>query len=557
MNDKLNEAIEAALARAETTQRTDGAKPTGKKVPKERIDGLINALMGLGTGHDRTSYDAWNVGGNSTRLDGSVLTDMFRHDDMARRICTFRPSEATRQGFTTGIDDLDAEVKRRGLLIELRNALTWENLFGGSAILMGIDDGKDPKEPVGERVRSVDWLQVYDRTWLQPTELKIKDRKDPDFDKPYGYTIRNTTDQSVYHRSRFVIFPGALTPIEIRNTVQQGWGDSVIEMALKVILSFARGFASVGVMLSEANQAVFSIEGLINSLAEGDTTTIVKRMQLMNITRGVARALVLDAKEEKFQNNELSFTGVSQVLDALMLRLSAALEIPVTILMGRSPAGLNATGESDFRAFYDSIRTYQQNVLSNKVDQLLRVLMSAREGATRGKIPEEYNLEFNSLWQETKKEKADTYKTVAEADALYLNWGVVTPEEVALSRFNADGFGIELEIDRAVREEVMAGKGETAQQPGPPLITPTDMAKVVTVNEARRSANPPLPPLPGPEGALTVGEFFALAAAKETEQQGEVKPEPPKPDNPPQQPPQLDNPNPPQFRNPQPDENAQ
>src|SRR5690606_930445 len=61
----------------------------------------------------------------------------------------------------------------------------------------------------------------------------------------------------------------------------------------------------------------------------------------------------LMSKEDDFQQFTLqNFTGINDIYESFMLDVSGAAQIPVTKLFGRSPAGFQATGESDLRNYY-------------------------------------------------------------------------------------------------------------------------------------------------------------------------------------------------------------
>ncbi|MFQ8761936.1 MAG: anti-CBASS protein Acb1 family protein [Intestinimonas sp.] len=57
----------------------------------------------------------------------------------------------------------------------------------------------------------------------------------------------------------------------------------------------------------------------------------------------------------------------------MCLDLSGASRIPVTKLFGRSPAGMNATGESDLRNYYDYVDTLREAKLRPILEKLLPV----------------------------------------------------------------------------------------------------------------------------------------------------------------------------------------
>ena len=79
--------------------------------------------------------------------------------------------------------------------------------------------------------------------------------------------------------------------------------------------------------------------------------------------------------------------------------------------------------------------------------------------------------------------------------------------------------GVLAPVPAVERPEGDGPGGEGGAGGGRDLLTPSDAAKVVTVNEARASMDPPLPPLalpdgsPDPDGDLIVAEFEAKRAA--------------------------------------------
>lgn len=497
------------------------------------VDGLINALSGIGTKHDRTTFDRWS--GTFARIPDEVLAAMFRGDDMARTICQRKPHEAMRQGFEVRAEDkpnIDDECERLDISVKFVEVATWANLFGGACIVIGARDGQTPDQPLNEKaIERIDWLRVVNKRYIIPRVESVE--KDPDKEwygqaTLYDVNPLGTTDHTiVVHVSRLILFRGALTPEE--NKVEnQGWDDSLLQTAYQALTDFARSFAGVNVMMSEANQSVIKIHGLISALASQKQESVTKRMQLINVCRGIARALVLDAESEDFDNKSVSFSGVGEILDRIMMRLSAAVEIPVSILMGRSAAGMNATGDLDVQIFYDHVRTYQKNNMAPRLKRLLRLLFLSKRGPTNGIEPKDWTIHWHSLWQQTPQEAATEQLALAQRDALYIDRDVLLPEEVALARFTDDGFGREVSIDRDLRQAAL----DQPDKPSPtkPLLNASDLLGVVTMNMVLASLGQEL--LPEPEGSMTVLEHQLM---KEAELKPEPPPAPPAPVLPPDQ----------------------
>jgi hypothetical protein len=224
--------------------------------------------------------------------------------------------------------------------------------------------------------------------------------------------------------------------------------------------------------MSDASQAVFKIKGLLASLASPNgQATMQTRMELIDMARSVARAIVLDADHgEEFHREPTSFAGMSDILDRGMMRVSAAADVPVSLLFGRSVAGLNATGEGDYRGFYDSIESERTQDLEPVLRRLITWVLSAKDGPVSGEIPD-FEIIFGSLWQPSAAEQATVEKTYAERDAIMVSNGVWLPEEVALSRARGD-YNSPVEIDQEMRETMLEREKELAEDPPEPPPPP-------------------------------------------------------------------------------------
>jgi hypothetical protein len=325
----------------------------------------------------------------------------------------------------------------------------------------------------------------------------------------------------------------------------------------------------------DGNQAIFKMGGLeaILSSPGGGDEMLRQRLQAMDLYRSVMRAIVIDADgKESFERHSVSFSEIPQTLDKFMLRLAATVEIPVTILMGQSPAGMNATGESDFRWFYDRVRSKQTTDLTPRIRRIADVWSKTRAGreALKGKGEKlKCGVKYPALWTETPLVQAQRELAIAQRDKVYVDAQVLTPDEVALQRFGPDGFGNEIVLSKESREareralkvdlagftdapvdatdtgvegkvegadpnmvdpNTNATQGEADDVPELTLA-PTDAAAVVKVNEARRSMK--LPKLTGPEGDMMLTAYKAknasvIAAAALAEQgQDPNDPDPP------------------------------
>lgn len=444
-----------------------------------RSDNWQNVFTGLGTSRDKTQHGSFVTLGN---IPDHELSGLYHQNDTAKRLVSLKPREMLRQGYTVNVrDDTDASsaiaqtLRTLSTNAKLVDAMIWGRLFGGAAIIIGADDGRGAEEPLDENaIRSIKFLHVVDRRSLWPESVFTDPLNDEFYGEPetYRVTAQDGSSQNLLvHRSRLLLFGGAHTSAEERQRLG-GWDHSVLAAMYGALRQFDNVWQAAEQLMSDASQAVFKIQGLMSMIAGGQKDVLQTRMQLVDMSRSVARALLLDAEGgEDFERTSSNFTDAQNMLDKFMLRLASAAEMPVTILMGRSPAGENATGESDFRAWYDTIRTAQENELEPQLARLVRLIMLTKDGPTNGVEPETWEIRFDPLWQATPEEQATIEKITAEKDKIYLETGVILPEEVALSRFRDEGWNAETQLDRSVREVVLASElEELTEEPEPPPV---------------------------------------------------------------------------------------
>ncbi|GAJ90769.1 hypothetical protein RRH01S_01_02350 [Rhizobium rhizogenes NBRC 13257] len=96
---------------------------------------------------------------------------------------------------------------------------------------------------------------------------------------------------------------------------------------------------------------------------------------------------------------------------AFLQIVSGAADIPVTRLLGQSPAGLNATGDADMRNYHDRIQAIQELDFTPAMSRLDECLIRSATGA---RDPDIY-ASWAPLEQMSEKDKAEIFKTKADA----------------------------------------------------------------------------------------------------------------------------------------------
>lgn len=433
----------------------------------QRVDGWLNILTGLGiAARDKRTGTRIATLGPAVEEE---LEALFHGDDMIARVCELPPHEMVRKGITITVeDDVDAAVamsqrlETLGAMKAILEALVWARVFGGALIVVGADDGGDPAEPLDEeKLAKLDWLHVVSRFDVRITSHD-GDIESPTFGQPLTYEFNQvqhgtgtavgagTGQPRTIHASRVLRFDGVLTTRR-RKIENSGWCDSVITRLQTIAADFGIAWTGVAHLLQDFSQAVFKMKGLAKLLATDQDGLVLQRMQLMDIARSVARAVILDSDGEEFERKATPVTGLGDLLDKFALRYAAAARMPVSLLMGQAPAGLNATGDSDIRWFYDRIAAAQETELRPQLERLLTLLWLADNGPTNGDEPDVWAFVFNPLWQLDDEQQAKRRKDVADADATYIEKQVLSPDEVRASRFGGDGYSADTTLDESLR----------------------------------------------------------------------------------------------------------
>lgn len=409
------------------------------------LDGLINVISGMGTARDKRS----STGYFRTLLTRIDLDNMYTGSAIAGCIVDMPADDMTRMGWTRTWDGVDKDQdsvkkvrlaeKRFRLKPKVKEAVKWGRLYGGAAIVIGIKNDLLSKPLRVETVKkgSLQYLHVLDRWRIFPTGRVDTDENSPNFGEPLTYMIAESSIE--VHWTRVVRFGGRKLPYFERQRMNW-WDDSVLQRIVETVKNFDASEAALASMMYEACVDVHYMEGLVKMLgAPGGEEKVAQRLLTAQTSKSVWKTLVLDGGEkgqggDKFEQKEITFAGVDKVLDRLATSVAGAGGIPVTMLFGESPGGLNAKGEHSERGYYNRIAADQEEFVGPQLDQIDEVLIRS----TLGVMPENYERTFNSLWQMDAKEQAEIEKLQAETMEIHLRNGVIT-EGLAARELKARG----------------------------------------------------------------------------------------------------------------------
>lgn len=352
------------------------------------------------------------------------------------------------------LDDLEWEEKAA-------TAIKWARLYGGALIVMLIDDGRGLEEPVDwEHIRSIDELRVYERSIVQPDSSSLYQQdyggkgvgnRVSKFGQPEYYYVSSIYGSFKVHESRCLVFHNGVLPEQTSNATYLFWGMPEYVRIRRALRETVTAHTDSVKLLERSVQAIYSMKGLASLLTTDDgENQVLKRLQLVDTSRGLLNSIAIDSEGENYDFKTFQFSGVKDVIDATCNMLSALTNIPQTILFGRSPAGMNATGDSDFESYYNFVEKIQRLMLKRNLRTLLDVVF--RAGIASGDVAEEpdYKLEFKPLWSLSDTEqatvdqtKAQTALVKAQTAQAYVDMQALDPTEVRRRLASDEEFDVE------------------------------------------------------------------------------------------------------------------
>lgn len=464
------EEASAALAKKARIERGRAIiqqKKGLQSVRPYRTDGYINVLNKYGTARD--NGEAYEFVAEPIVPD-TKLTVQYEDNGLFAKIIDTPAEEAVKHGIDLGLKDdaLNDFVENALDALEWEEkaatAIKWARLYGGSIIVMLIDDGRGLEEPVDwNNIRSIDELRVFERAVVQPDYASIYS-SDPmravrnqasKFAMPEYYYVQSLYGSFTVHESRCLVFRNGILPERVTNPVYRFWGPPEFVRIKRAMKDAMVAHGNGPKLLDRSVQPIYKMKNLASLLAaEGGDEIVMKRLEIIDLARGILNSIAIDSDGEDWDFKSIPFSGVKDVIDTTCNMLSAVTNIPQTILFGRSPAGENSTGDSDFENYYNYIERIQKLMLKKNVRTLLDILFKA--GRANGEIQEEpdYKLTFNPLWSLSDTEQANVDKVRADIELVkaqtaqaYVQMQAMDPSEVRAALARSEEFMVEDILD--------------------------------------------------------------------------------------------------------------
>lgn len=319
-----------------------------------------------------------------------------------------------------------------------RRAAELDGFFGRGQLF--VDDGNwdDPEElkmPLVVDKRKIDigqlrGFRIIEPLWSYPGQFNSDNPLHPTFYKPQQWFVNGVQ----VHASRLLTFVSRELPDILKPAYQFG-GLSMSQMAKPYVDNWLRTRQSVSDLLHSFSTMVLATD-LSTVLQDGGAATmLVRRAEIYNRTRDNRGLLMVNKDTEELTNVAAPLSGLDALQAQSQEQMASVAGIPLVVLLGITPSGLNASSDGEIRTFYAKIKADQEAFFRPNLTTVFNLLQLH----VFGEIDDGITFEFNPLWEEDETEDATVAKTQADTDAVYIQAGVIDPEEVRERLAGTDG----------------------------------------------------------------------------------------------------------------------
>lgn len=422
------------------------SKKTWKKKRALMNDSFSNPIARLGFGtQDLMQGTVYNK--TLMTENYQLLNNLYRGNWIVQNIINTIPDDMMRSWIEihTELEDDEAKVKqcirRTQIIDKLRKGMYWGRLYGGAVGLIILKGDMALDEPLNiDSILPNDFMgiRIFDRWTGVTPSIEIEDNiESSNFGLPKYYDITNMADGHTLlhvHNSKIIRFIGRELPyIEKVNTLY--WGESELEAIYNEIVNrdnVSQNMASLTFKANRDYQETDSLDQMLafnNPQAQAQFWNTLQAQSVLESNFGIR----LINKGDVLHNQQYTFTGLPEVYDRIMMNVAGASRTPVTKLFGRSPAGMNATGESDLKNYYDYIDSLRESILRPILDNLLKVIFKS----VTGDVPE-FDYDFPSLHQDTETEKSEIKQKSVQATIQLYSMGLID-KSIALKELKDAG----------------------------------------------------------------------------------------------------------------------
>lgn len=415
---------------------SDKNKPTFR--PPELPPGVVPASALAMDSALSASYDYANLYGGSQGFIGypalAQLTQLAEYRMLSEKTAqamTRKWIKLTSSG--TGdksdlISEIEAEFKRFKIRELFAEAAKLDGFFGRAQLFidLGEQSGEELAMPLildKAKIKkgSVRKFKIIEPLYTSPCQYNASNPLADDYYNPSAWYVMGMK----VHSSRLLSFVGRPVPDLLKPSYNFG-GMSMSQLAQPYVDNWLLARNSVSRLLRNFSTTVLKTNMAATLMGDDTGDDIDQRVEVFGAIRDNSGVMLLDKESEELDQINTPLGTVDKLQAQAQEQLSSVSNTPTAILLGITPAGLNASSDDEIRIFYDHVADMQGTVFADPLTTVLQVVQLN----LNGEIDPDIGYEFVALWQPDTKESADVRLSDAQASQLYQEMGVISAGEI-------------------------------------------------------------------------------------------------------------------------------
>ena len=344
-------------------------------------------------------------------------------DDMTRDFGKIKSEEPDKAEIVVAMNNALEQFHIRDVLHEVAEKVGY---FGGC--LVYIDTGANDAElqtplNMGEyskELRNLKAFRVIDPINVYPGAYNSVEPLKADFFRPEHWYVMGKR----VHASRLIRFVANEVP-QLLKPVYNFFGIAQAQLLWDYVMHFAECRVATANIAKKYSMTVFKTNMSATLMDGAGTDQINNRIRLIARYQDNNSITAIDKDNEDIVKIETPIGGLTDITKQGLEFLAALNRTPAVKLLGISPSGFNATGESDLRNYNDHISSQQEKVFGHGLKTIIDCIhVFLFEKTNKGLI-----FEWVELGEEDQAAMANTQKVKADTMAVLLDRSVISPEE--------------------------------------------------------------------------------------------------------------------------------
>lgn len=366
------------------------------------------------------------------RMSERMATEMTRKWIELQSVGDDKDNKSKTKAPAVRIKKITEEMKRLKVQDLFRGAAQHDGFFGRGHIFISIGgnetdaelktsigNGSDRRSKAKVGKGSLKRLKLVEPVWAYPANYNSSDPLQEDFYKPITWYVQGRE----VHHTRLLTFVGREVP-DLLKPAYSFAGLSLSQMAKPYVDNWLRTRQSVADIIQAFSVFVLSTD--LQTQVQAGGSELFKRIDLFTILRNNKGLLAIDKESEDLKNVSAPLGTLDTLQAQTQEHMAAVCGIPLIILLGISPAGLNASSEGEIRTFYDWIMSFQELLFTTH----LKTIIDFIQLHLFGEVDDAIVFVWEPLWSLDAKGQADVQYSKAQTAEIYVNMGALDRAEV-------------------------------------------------------------------------------------------------------------------------------